>query len=161
MTDLVGFPGYTCDELGNVYSVRMGPLRKLKPRRFTNGYLGYDLRRDGGTFVVLAHRVIAEAFFGEIPKGMTVNHLDFDKTNNSIANLEIISRRDNYLHAVDGGRMSCGEGHPGSKLKAYEVIQIRDLVGYGLTQGWVASQYKVSQSVVHKIATLKSWRALK
>lgn len=151
MTDLVGFPGYTCDELGNVYSTRMGPLRRLKPRRFTNGYLGYDLRRDGGTFVVLAHRVIAEAFLGEIPKGMTVNHLDFDKTNNSITNLEIISKRENYLHALNAGRMPSGDKHPSAKLRDFEVTQIRDLARVGLTQDWIAGQYGVSQSLVHLI----------
>lgn len=41
------------------------------------------------------HRVVAETFLGSIPKGYDVDHLDNDKSNNCVTNLEIITHQEN------------------------------------------------------------------
>lgn len=41
------------------------------------------------------HKFIYEAFKGKIPKGMEINHIDFDKSNNAIWNLNLLSHEDN------------------------------------------------------------------
>ena len=50
------------------------------------------------------HRLVAEAFIPN-PEGLPeVNHIDTDRTNNKVTNLEWVSTRDNIKHAVQSGR---------------------------------------------------------
>jgi hypothetical protein len=45
-----------------------------------------------------AHVLVAKAFIGDIPKGYEVNHIDKNRANNHVSNLEIVSHRANVLH---------------------------------------------------------------
>ena len=44
---------------------------------------------------ILIHRGVWEAFNGEIPEGMDVDHIDNNPANNALSNLQILSRKDN------------------------------------------------------------------
>jgi len=44
----------------------------------------------------LVHRIIYALHFGEIPKGMTIDHIDGDKKNNKISNLRCVSYKINH-----------------------------------------------------------------
>ena len=68
----------------------------LKVCTAKNGYSVVNIGRDRTTYV---HRLVAEAFIGEIPHGLTVNHIDGDKSNNSVANLEIVTYSETHRHA--------------------------------------------------------------
>lgn len=50
------------------------------------------------------HRVIWEAFVGPIPEGYQINHKDFDKANNRLSNLELLTPQQNTQHALQAGR---------------------------------------------------------
>lgn len=67
-----------------------------------SGYLNYRLTRDDGLTVTWgAHRLLAWVFqadFGDIT-GLVVNHIDGDKLNNDLANLEIVTYQENAEHA--------------------------------------------------------------
>ena len=63
-----------------------------------NGYLQTTLWKDGKGVCCKVHRLVGETFIPN-PKGLeTINHKDFDKTNNSIENLEWLSQSDNTKH---------------------------------------------------------------
>lgn len=51
----------------------------------------------------LAHRVVAETFLGKQEYRTTVNHLDGNKTNNAVSNLEWASYTENNVHARKTG----------------------------------------------------------
>ena len=50
------------------------------------------------------HRVVWSVFNGEIPTDKIINHIDHDKSNNSLDNLELISQSENGFAAHDAGR---------------------------------------------------------
>nr|DAF84369.1 MAG TPA: homing endonuclease [Caudoviricetes sp.] len=52
------------------------------------------------------HRLVVKTFIGEIPEGYEVNHIDFDKSNNSLNNLEIVTRKQNMEHNVKHNRIN-------------------------------------------------------
>lgn len=64
-----------------------------------NGYLYVSLRKGDKRKNYYVHRLVARAFIGEIPDGYVVNHLDYNRSNNSADNLEIVTQRENVEHS--------------------------------------------------------------
>ena len=92
------FLGYTVFSDGRIKS---NGIRKVFLKGYDCGY-GYDsVKLNGKNFY--RHKVIAECFLGKRPEGYTVNHIDGNKLNNNLSNLEYISRVDNYKHALKKG----------------------------------------------------------
>jgi hypothetical protein len=107
--EIKGIPDYYISDEGVVYSTKKSPrynpngeMRVLRPRTHPSGYLYY------GLFVGIGpnkqrlwrrgHRIVAEAFIGKIPKGKEINHMDGNKHNNKVDNLEIMTRQENITH---------------------------------------------------------------
>lgn len=99
--------GYLVTKDGKVWSLR----RNRYLRTFVNN-TGYELVRlsvGGKTQAFLVHRIVALAYIPVIEGKDFVNHKDRNKLNNSVGNLEWVSRQENIDHAVLGG----GYGRPG------------------------------------------------
>lgn len=104
------------------------------------------------------HRVVVETFIGNIPKGMTVNHIDGDKQNNSIKNLEICSYRDNLMHAKKTGlNMQKGDTHSEAKLKCSDIPGIVELYKKFHTYREIGKIYGISPYTVGNIVGGQSW----
>ena len=52
------------------------------------------------------HRIVAETFLGSIPEGYDVDHIDGDKSNNSVTNLEIVTHQENMRRYYELRRKS-------------------------------------------------------
>lgn len=77
-------------------------VRVLKNTNKKGDYLSVILRGNNGRISTRIHRLVAEHFIGEIPKGYQVHHKDGNKQNNCVDNLEILSPGD---HAVESRKM--------------------------------------------------------
>ena len=100
---IAGYEGlYEVSNLGRVRSLnyhREGRTKILKPGRVGGGYLMVVLCKDGKVRCMKVHRLVASAFLPN-PLGLeTVNHIDEDKTNNDVSNLEWMSRTDNVAYS--------------------------------------------------------------
>lgn len=105
-----GYEGlYQVSNLGRVKSLKCGKERILKPRKHTGGYLLVNLHKDGYQKTVKIHRIVAEAFIPNPNNLETVNHKDEVKTNNTVGNLEWMSRKDNINYGTHNKR--AGEAH--------------------------------------------------
>lgn len=72
--------------------------------RMRNGYEAVnliDLCNRRKTYNV--HRLVAETFLGKIPTNMQVNHINGNKFDNRLENLEIVTPSENSLHAFRTG----------------------------------------------------------
>lgn len=65
------------------------------------GYLQVKLSKNGKWYYKRVHRLVAEAFIPNPDNLPQVNHIDGDKINNDISNLEWISNKDNTQHGYD------------------------------------------------------------
>jgi len=94
------FSGYTIREDGEIRS-RFG--RVVKPQISKNGYVRVELWQDGQGKKYLLHRLLASAFIPNPQGKPQVNHIDGDKLNNALCNLEWVTQSENQKHAYDAG----------------------------------------------------------
>ena len=87
------------------------------------GYLQYVTRR----FCARAHRIVATLFIPNPDNKPEVNHIDGNKLNNCVSNLEWCTKSENITHAIKTGlaERKHGEQHPLSKLKESDILYIR------------------------------------
>ena len=86
---------YLASRCGQILSLKRNKKRILKLRQKSNGYLGFQLFENNTYKDYSVHRYIYEVFKGEIPEGMHIDHWDFNKKNNSIKNLQLLSPKEN------------------------------------------------------------------
>lgn len=96
--DIPNYEGlYQAGNLGNIKSFRLKNPRLLSQKKRKDGYIQVRLYRDniGKSFKV--HQLIAMTFLKHVPNGheLIVDHIDNDKTNNSVSNLQLITQREN------------------------------------------------------------------
>ena len=108
------FPKYSASNLGRIMNSTTGQILHMyvNPR----GYLTLTLYRDRKQCPCAVHRLVAEAFLGGPHPGLDVNHIDGDKTNNCVENLEWCTRLENVRHAVRTGI------RPGPRRKGVRII---------------------------------------
>jgi hypothetical protein len=111
---------------------------------------------------VLVHRVVAEAFIPNPEKKLFVNHIDGNKTNNSVNNLEWCTSSENSLHAYKAGMRKAhtkrGKESHFARLNEKDVLAIREKYEKGgFTQRQVAKEYSVTQSTIYQIINKISW----
>lgn len=94
-------PNYEVSDMGQVRNITTG--RILKDRINTRGYTVVYLSTNGKVKTKRLHRLVAEAFIPNPNGKEQVNHIDADKRNNEVSNLEWTSRHENYAHAVKLG----------------------------------------------------------
>lgn len=99
--DVLGYDGiYEVSNLGNVKSLNYNHTGKAKFLSLCKDSVGYltvrlYINAKGKTYKV--HKLVAQAFLNHTPCGynIVVNHKDFNKLNNRVDNLEVVTQREN------------------------------------------------------------------
>lgn len=160
--NVVGYEGrYVVDDRGNVFSIRSN--KYIAPVPTERGYLYVHLfnGRDKGKQMRL-HRVVAEAFIDN-PRGLEqVNHINGDKTDNRVENLEWCTASDNIAHAIKTGLFkTSGEDNTSAKLTWDDVNAIRREYKRGDKDSGacaLSKKYGVSDVMIGKIARRECWK---
>lgn len=94
---IVGYKDYEVSNLGRVKSLKHRKEKILKPAPNSVGYLSVVLCEELKQKTFQVHQLVAVAFLNHIFCGykLVVNHKDFNKLNNNISNLEIVTAREN------------------------------------------------------------------
>lgn len=162
ISNVTGYEGrYVVDDEGNVFSIKSN--RYIAPVKMQSGYLYAHLHSgDGNSKLKRIHRIVAEAFIDNPKHYDQVNHINGDKTDNRVVNLEWVSPEQNMKHAIDTGLFDmCGENNPSAKLDWDKVERIRGEYvrgdkEYG-TLG-LARKYGVTNVMIGKIVRNECWR---
>lgn len=105
--DIKGFEGlYQVSNLGQVKSLERfrkgenGSLvtvkeKILKPQINSNGYYQVGLCKNSKVKRYMVHRLVYEAFNGQIPEDLQVNHINEVKTDNRLENLNLMTCKEN------------------------------------------------------------------
>ena len=101
--DIEGFPWYAVSNTGRVVNVRSN--RELTPCvDRSNGYAVVNLYDETGKpRRKYLHRLMAEAFLPNPDNKRTINHIDCNKSNNTLDNIEWATDSENMRHAFQNG----------------------------------------------------------
>ena len=102
-----------------------------------------------------AHRIVWEAANGPIPPGMQIDHKNGDRADNRIRNLDLVTRQENVLRAMDRCFERSGLPHPGARLNADLVCQIRS--SELATRHW-ARELEMDAKTVRNARRGTTWR---
>ena len=98
---------FQVSNLGRVMNLNYrgtGKAKLVEPFDNGNGYLQVGLSKNEETKTCLVHRLVAETFIPNPNNLPEVNHIDEDKTNNRVSNLEWKNHRDNCNHGTRNQR---------------------------------------------------------
>ena len=103
--DVVGYEElFSVSNRGRLFSKRTNKI--LKQNIVGNGYNACVTKlngRKGSNLVMKIHREVAKAFIPNLAELPFVNHIDGDKLNNNVENLEWVTPRENVVHALMTG----------------------------------------------------------
>lgn len=133
----------------------------LNPTLSKKGYYYVTLCKGGVRRKFLLHRIISQCYIQNPLSHDCVNHIDGNKKNNSIINLEWCSYSENNKHAyMKGLRIPYerfGEKNPKSVLNNSTVLQLRLMRLNGDTYSGIAKKLGISKSAVAKVIRGETW----
>ncbi|HTQ65351.1 MAG TPA: NUMOD4 motif-containing HNH endonuclease [Puia sp.] len=167
--DVVGYEGlYKVSSFGKVFNYSKSWLsgrwitrtlheQECKYYLDKKGYVILNLRKNKVQKLHKLHRIVATAFIANPENKLTVNHINGIKSDNSVANLEWATQKENMVHAWSNNLMNQkkGENHHNSKLKTDDVLKIRDSK---ISDYELARQYGMSRSAIQAIKKRRRWQ---
>lgn len=144
----------------------------MKPAKSTDGYMKTMIKVNGKLRTTSIHRMVCWAFHPNPQNLPQINHIDYDRANNHVENLEWCTAKHNHEHSKHRkhGGFKKGVVHQNScrgsriwnaKLTEQQVAEIREkFKPYVYTRDMLAKEYGVSPLTI-KDAILRRWRHVK
>ena len=103
------------------------------------------------------HRVVWIAAHGIPPEGMVVDHINNNKSDNRICNLQLLTPEDNSRKAYEDGLYLTGADNPATKLSECQVEEVLMTYQNGATLRETARMFGISKSRVHQLVHEYGW----
>lgn len=179
--DVIGYEGlYQVSNFGNVKSLdrEVGPKNKVpywrkgkicKQSKNNLGYMTVGFTVNNKKVNKYVHRLVAEAFITNMNNYPQVNHIDCNKTNNKMCNLEWCTNSQNHIHAFKNGLNKLhlhrvaysGEENGRSLLTKEQVLEIKQkYIPYKYSAKKLSKEYGVSESCITHILNNTSWKEI-
>lgn len=158
---------YEVSDLGNVRSLdrivrgkdgrdEIHHGKQLKPQTLKNGYLEVYLCAGAKRKHRTIHSLVAEAFIGPRPEKHDVMHIDGNRANNTLQNLQYGTRSENLRSTYSyGGK--CANG----KLSLEDVTHIRHMLSVGDNVAAIARRFDVNSAAIYHIRDGKAFAWMK
>ena len=107
---------YGADIDGNIYSFKFKKIKQIALANHGRGYLQFRVsksRQEGKMY--LAHRFVYECWTEKlIGKGLQCHHIDHNKTNNSLDNIQLVTQIENMAAGIEAGVLygAANPNHP-------------------------------------------------
>jgi len=132
--------------------------RKRAEKLLPNGYLQIRLSVKGKRYHIYAHRLVYTCLVGEIPNGLSIDHINGNKTDNHPDNLEPVTSGENRRRAQKLTHCWSGEKNGMARLTKTDVLTIRALHDNGTKSHNIANGFGVSTGHVNDIIARRMWK---
>ena len=154
------YPYYVTEE-GEVYSEFSQKF--LAQSYDKNGYLKVRMSStdlpNGKQHLYSVHRLVLENFSPvENMINLQVNHIDGDKTNNNITNLQWVTCKENIHHAIENNLRAKINGS--AKLSENDVIEIIERLLSKESYSSICKDFGVHEETIARIKRKRSWKKL-
>lgn len=154
------YKGYKVSDTGLVLRKDGRGYQNLKKHK--RGYMLCHISDEGTKKWMLVHRIVAELFIPNPDNKPQVNHINGDKSDNCVSNLEWVTNNENRQHAVEHNLIAKGMKLAKKltedlvrKIKSEYVRGSHEFGTYAL-----AHKYKVSQAIIFRIVNDKVWQSV-
>lgn len=143
----------------NILNRRLERILKLVlvARKDGKPYFYLTLTKKGKQKMFSVHRLVAIVFIPNPQNKKQVNHIDGNKLNNYVKNLEWATHDENAYHAGVTGLMPRGDSHIRSKLRSKDILEIRKLRGK-ITHEQIAKKFNVTRSCITSVMRGVTWK---
>lgn len=150
-------------QTGKVYATRGpggGPYENPKELKGSevNGYRVVSIRNGATKLQCRVHRIIWISVHGVLPDGYVIDHINNDKTDNRIDNLQLLTPQDNSHKAHDDGLYKTGLDNKATKIDPDLKDEIAFLYKYSeMTMKELGELYGISKSRIGQIVHEVGW----
>jgi hypothetical protein len=156
---------------GNIRSTNFNRSGKIKLLSQSLHWCGYK-RISFNNKAYYSHRLVAELFIPNPENKTQVNHIDCNKANNRVENLEWVNQSENMLHARANGLRPITENqrkglslgwragvkHHNSKITINQIAEIRRLHNSGFKGRHIAQKMNVSAATIYGLVNGKTYK---
>lgn len=152
---------YSVTDDGRVFSHFFNKKKLMTPCINSCGYYLIGLHKNKKRTSHNVHRLVAITFLQKDENGKEINHIDGNKLNNHVSNLEWVTSSENSIHAfkLELRKGMQGENHPIAKLTVENVVKIKKLfINTHISSDIIAKSFGVSVSCVNNIRYNINWK---
>lgn len=133
-------------------------LDKIKGFIDRNGYVIFKLMNNNNKLTnLLAHRIVCKYFLNDFDEKLTVDHLNGDKTDNRIVNLECVTLQENLRRWRNSDKFKPSRG----RMTKEEIIEARELWNNGMTMLEICKKYDRHVTNISNMLKGKSYKNIK
>ena len=129
----------------------------LNPAADSYGYKVVSIRFADKLFTKKVHRLVAEAFLENERNFDQVNHIDGDKANNILSNLEWCTAKQNSVHKCKALGIGVGASNGRAKLTDDNVMKIDEMLCAGYPPKEIAAAFGVKYNSILRIKLGENW----
>lgn len=133
--------------IGKFNSVRTIKEQYLTPTDNGRGYMVVALYKNGKRYFKKVHRLVAEAFIPNPENKSEVNHIDGNKKNNYVENLEWVTTKENCRHRQDNNL---------GNIEAATIAKYKPVIKYDLNTGEELEEFPSAKSAAEAAGSNRS-----
>ena len=152
--------GYEVSSLGRVKSFKRDREMILKTHKNIKGYECVNLKQRPRHLTARVHKLVYVSFKGDT-NGLTIDHVDGNKLNNRLSNLEAVTYRENMNRGIKNGLFPHGHNHHCRKLDDCKILTIITYEAAGRTMKEAYDVFGVSSGSVSSAVSGVAWERYK
>lgn len=138
--------------ISNQYRGNKNRSEPLKPHVGPDGYSRVVLSDSDGAMSCCVHRVVAIKYLENDDGLPEINHIDGCRSNNSLSNIEWVTRNQNVRHSISD------KPHWSAKIDADMAKKIKEMIADERGSTYIANKLGITRSIVESIRRGVTWK---